>query len=316
MMTITDIEQAAKRIEPYARTTPLIRLAALDAYVGCKAYAKLENLQVTGSFKFRGAANAALQLREEQLFCGLVAASSGNHGKALSYVAKMLGTKATIVIPDTAAQVKVDAIAALGAQVVRCSVEERFEVAASLAAETGGTLIPPYDDERVMAGQGTVGLEIIAQLPEADVVIAPTSGGGLLGGVATAIKSRMPQARVYGAEPAARPRWSASLRAGQRVTVKSNPTLADALVTLTPGEVCFPVVNAYVDDVVAVDEDALLAAAKVLLMDANILAEYSSCIGIAAVHEGLIKVAPEDKVCFIISGGSIGFEQIAALAHL
>ena len=314
MITVANIEQAARRIEPYARITPLIRLEALDPYVGCNAYVKLENLQVTGSFKFRGATNAALQLSDDQLSCGLIAASSGNHGKALSYVAKMLKTQATIVVPDTAAQVKVDAIAALGAKVVRCSVEERFDVAASIAAETGGTLIPPYDDERIMAGQGTIGLEIAKQLPEADVVITPVSGGGLLGGVACAVKAKMPHARVYGAEPLARPRWTESLKAGKRVTVKSNPTLADALVTLTPGETCFPVVSAYADGVVDVDEDALLNAAKALLMEGKILAEYSSCIGIAAVHEGLIEVSPDDNVCFVISGGSIGFTQIAALS--
>ena len=314
MISITEVRQAAQRIAPYVRTTPLVRLEALDDYLGCQVYVKLENMQVTGSFKFRGAMNAALQLSEEQLACGLVAASSGNHGKALSYAAKMLGTKATIVVPDTAAKVKVDAIAALGATVVRCSVEERFQEAARIATETGGTLVPPYDDERIMAGQGTIGMEISQQLPSADVVVTPVSGGGLLGGVSTAVKALMPNTRVYGAEPAARPRWTESLKAGQRVTVKSNPTNADALVTLTPGQACFPVVQQRVDAVVAVEEDALLAASKTLLTEGKVLAEFSSAIGIAAVREGLIPVSPESKVCFVISGGSIGFDQIALLA--
>ena len=314
MITIADVRQAADRIAPYARVTPLIRLEALDERLGCQVYVKLENLQVTGSFKFRGAMNTALQLSDEQLACGLVAASSGNHGKALSYVAKKLGTKATIVIPDTAAKVKVDAIAALGAQVVRCSVEERFEVAAKIAKETGATMVPPYDDERVMAGQGTLALEIASQLPDVDMVVTPVSGGGLLGGVATAIKGTLPDVRVYGAEPAARPRWTASLNAGERVVVKSNPTLADALVTLTPGAACFPVVQERVDGIVDVEEDALLSASKLLLTEGKILAEFSSAIGIAAVSQGLIKVSPADKVCFVISGGSIGFDQIAMLA--
>lgn len=314
MISIADIRNAAGRIRPYVRTTPLIRLEALDEHLGCGVYAKLENLQVTGSFKFRGAMNAALQLTEGQLAHGLVAASSGNHGKALSHAAKLLGTTATIVIPDTAPSVKVDAIEALGATVVRSSVEERFQVAESLASEMGASLIPPYDDPRIMAGQGTVGLEIAQQLPDASVVVAPVSGGGLLGGLSLAMKKTLPNVRVYGAEPAARPRWTKSLEAGAPVTVRSNPTLADALVTLTPGRACFPVVRAYADGVVAVGEDALLSASNLLLTEGKILAEYSSAIGIAAVREGLIEVSPEDRVCFVISGGSIGFDQIDRLA--
>ena len=315
MVSIDDIRAAAERIAPHIRTTPLIRMEALDGLLGCKVYLKLENLQVTGSFKFRGAMNAALQLSDGQIACGFVAASSGNHGKALAHVAKMLGTTATIVIPDSAPQVKVNAIAALGANVVRSSVEERFEVASRIAAETGASLIPPYDDPRVMAGQGTIGLEIANQLPDATVVITPVSGGGLLGGVSAAVKNLLPNARVYGAEPAARPRWAESLAAGVPVTVPPNPTLADALVTLTPGKTTFPVVRLHADGIVTVGEDALLDASKLLLTEGKILAEFSSAIGIAAVREGLIEVSPSDKACFVISGGSIGFDQIALLAN-
>lgn len=315
MITLTTVQQAAERIKSYVRTTPLVRVEALDEYLGCQAYVKLENLQVTGSFKFRGALNAALQLSEEQLSHGLVAASSGNHGKALAYAAKMLGTTATTIIPDTAPDHKVNAIANLGATVVRSSVEKRFEVAASVAEKTSGTLIPPYDDERIMAGQGTIGLEIAQQLPDVDVIVTPVSGGGLLGGVSTAAVGLLPEVRVYGAEPAARPRWTESLEAGERVTVTANPTLADALVTLTPGECCFPVVQENVEDVVPVSEDDLIDAAKLLLTEGKILAEFSSAIGIAAVRAGLIPVLPEDKVCFVISGGSIGFNQIAMLGN-
>ena len=314
MISIGDIREAAERIAPYVRTTPLVRLEALDGHLGCKVYLKLENLQVTGSFKFRGAMNAALQLSEGQIARGFVAASSGNHGKALAHVAKMLGTAATIVIPDTAPQVKVDAIASLGATIVRSSVEERFEVATRIATETGASLIPPYDDYRIMAGQGTIGLEIASMLPDASVVIAPVSGGGLLGGVSTAIKEALPNARVFGAEPAARPRWTASLAAGVPVTVQSRPTLADALVTLSPGKMTFPVVQAYADGVVTVDEESLLSASKLLLTEGKILAEFSSAIGIAAVRERLIEVSSQDKVCFIVSGGSIGLDQVAMLA--
>lgn len=313
MITLEDVQAAAERIAPYARVTPLVRLEALDDYCGCQVYVKLENLQVTGSFKFRGAINTALQLTEEQRACGLCAASSGNHGKALAYAAKLLGTTATIVIPDAAPQIKVDAIAALGAKVVRSSVEERFNVAATIAKDSGATIVPPYDDERVMAGQGTLGAEIAQQLPNADVVVTPVSGGGLLGGVATAVKALIPGARVYGAEPAARPRWTASFAAGERTTVVANPTLADALVTLTPGVANWPVVSQHVDAIVPVEEDDFLAASKALLAEGNILAEFSSALPIAAAHKGLIPVKPEDKVVFVVSGGSIGLEQLSYL---
>lgn len=315
MIAVEHVCEAAERIAPYARVTPLVRMEALDGHLGCRTYVKLENLQVTGSFKLRGAVNAALQLSERQRARGLVAASSGNHGKALSYVAKMLGITVTIVIPDTTPKVKADAIKALGATVVHSTVEERFRVAAAIAEETGASLIPPYDDERIMAGQGTIGLEIAGQLPEADAVITPVSGGGLLSGVATAVKARLPRARVYGAEPVARPRWTESLKAGRRLTVPSSPTLADALLTLAPGELTWPVVSSLVDGVVPVSEDSILSAAKLLLMEGKILAEFSSAVGIAAVRDGLIPVSADEKVVFVISGGSIGLDQIALLGE-
>ena len=243
ILSIREIRAARDRIKPYIAETPLLRLQNLDAYLGCEVYAKAECMQITGSFKLRGAMNKLLSLSEEELSRGIVAASSGNHGKAVAYAANMLGTKAIIVMPNTAPKIKMDAVRALGAEVVLCDVSERFAVAEKLCAERGATMVPPYNDEFVMAGQGTAGLEIMEQCPQLDCIVVPVSGGGLIGGVAAAVKAVSPDTRVYGAEPAALPRYSASLKAGEPVKVEQRKSIADALVSQMPGSICFPCVS-------------------------------------------------------------------------
>lgn len=336
--SIRNIEEARSRIKDYIIETPLLRLEALDRYLGCQVYVKLENMQKIGAFKFRGAMNKIQSLTEEELAKGIVAASSGNHGKAIAYGAKMKGTKATIIMPRTAPVMKIEAIKALGAEVILCDAEERFEVAAKVCEETGGTMVPPYDDYDVMAGQGTLGLEIMEQCPEVDIVVVPASGGGLIGGVATAVKGvaarstavvqskAAPQSpttatpltksvKVYGAEPSVLPRYSESLKAGKPVTVPmpEQKSVADALVSNRPGLKCFPVILDHVDGFAAVDDIYMLKAMKMLLMEGKILAEPSSCIGMGAVLQGRLAVESKDKVCFVISGGNLGFEQLELL---
>ena len=203
-LTLETIRAAHARIAPYIVRTPLLRLPALDDALGCEVYAKAECMQRTGAFKLRGAMNKILALTEDERARGFVAASSGNHGRAVAYAAQRFGTHACIVMPETAPAVKQAAIRALGAELVLCEASERFDVAARLCAERGATMVPPFNDEAVMAGQGTVGLEILAQCPEIDAVVVPVSGGGLIGGVATAVKALAPHVRVYGAEPARR----------------------------------------------------------------------------------------------------------------
>ncbi len=315
-LTIQDIRTAQARIAPYAVKTPLLRLSALDSRLGCQVYVKAECLQVTGSFKYRGAMNKILSLSREELDRGIVAASSGNHGKALAYAAKMLGVKATIVLPYTAAQVKVDTIRSWGAETVRCDVSERFEVAERLCRERGATLVPPYNDEQVMAGQGTAGLELMEQAPDLDAVVVPTSGGGLIGGVSTAVKALSPAAKVYGAEPAALPRYAVSMAAGHPVKVPAGKSVADALVSNMPGPLCFPTVAAHVDGFAAVEDSFLLKGMKLLLLEGKLLCEPSSAIGLGAVLQGLLPVKPADKVCFLISGGSVSLEQLDMLKEV
>ena len=312
-LTIKEIEEARERIAPYVVRTPLLRLKSLDSYLGCEVYAKAECMQTTGSFKLRGAMNKILSLSEEERQRGIVAASSGNHGKAIAYACKMLGIKGTIVLPYTAAKVKVDTIRKWGAAIVQCDVAERFEVAERICREQNATLVPPFNDETVMAGQGTAGLEIMEQEPELDMVVVPVSGGGLIGGVSTAIKAVSPRTFVYGAEPAALPRYTASLKAGKPVTVEKKTSIADALVSLIPGSVCFPYVAEHADAFADVEDAYILAGMKLLLLEGKLLCEPSSGIGIGAVLQGLIHVKPADKVCFIISGGSVSLEQIGML---
>lgn len=312
-ITLNMIREAQDRIAPYIVTTPCLHLRNLDPYFGCQVFVKAECMQITGAFKLRGALNKLLSLSPEQLANGVVAASSGNHGRAVAYGAKMLGTTAVIVMPRTASTVKIENIRSLGAEVVLCDTSERFQIAERICRERNATMVPPFNDEMIMAGQGTAGIEIVGQCPELSMVITPASGGGLLGGISTAVKSLSPETLVYGAEPQALPRYSASLAAGKPVTVERHTSVADALVSDTPGSICFPQVQANVDGVVPVDDEYLLKSMKLLLLEGKILAEPSSCIGLGAVLQGRIKVSPEMKVCFVLSGGNVGLSQLDLL---
>jgi len=313
MPTLDSIRAAQQRIAPYTVQTPLLRLPALDEYLGCQVYVKAECMQITGAFKLRGAMNAALSLTQEQLDRGIITASSGNHGRGIAYAAKMLGATATIVMPFTAPKVKVEAIKALGAEVIQCETSERFRVADEVCAQRGATMIPAFNAEEVMEGQGTCGLEIMEQCPELNAVVVPVSGGGLIGGVSTAVKGVAPQVKVIGAEPAALPRYSESLKAGKPVKVEQKKSIADALVAQIPGDICYPYVAANTDTVVAVEDEYLLKAMKLLLTQGKLLCEPSSAIGMGAVLQGLVTFKPEDKVCFLISGGSVSLEQLDVL---
>ena len=314
MRTILEqIQQAAKRIEPYTVKTPLIRLSQLDSYLGCQVYAKCECMQITGSFKLRGAMNMIMGLDPEQLKNGIVTASSGNHGRGCAYAAKKLGIPATVVVPDSAPPIKVENIRRLGAEIVQCPAVKRFEVAEQLCQEKHAEFIPPYNAEQIMAGQGTAGLEIMEQLPEVDMVVIPVSGGGLIGGVSAAIKETDQRVTVIGVEPAAIPRYTASLQAGEPVTVEQKPTIADALVSNHPGTKCFPMVQKYVDRIATAEEEQILQAQKLLLTEGKIFAEASGCLGIAGVLAGRVAVQPDQKVCFLISGGNCSIQQLEIL---
>ena len=307
-LTLETIRAAHARIAPYIVQTPLLRLPALDDALGCEVYAKAECMQRTGAFKLRGAMNKILALTEDERARGFVAASSGNHGRAVAYAAQCFGTHACIVMPETAPAVKQAAIRALGAELVLCDAAERFDVAARLCAERGATMVPPFDDPLVMAGQGTVGLEILEQCPALDALVVPVSGG-----VATAVKALAPHVRVYGAEPEALPRYRQSLRAGHPVRVEQQRSGADALVAQKPGDVCFPYVAENTDGFAPVADADLLCAMKLLLLEGKLLCEPSSAVGMGAALRGQLPLRRTDKVCIVISGGSVALEQLHRL---
>lgn len=310
MLTLAMIQSAQKRIAPYIYETPLLRLPMLDERLGCKVYVKCENMQKTNAFKLRGAMNRLLTLPEEDLKKGVVTASSGNHGKATAYAAHLLGVPACVVLPDTAPRVKVEGIRGYGAEVVFSAPAARYDVAAQQAAEKGYTLISPFDDYELMAGQGTAGLEILAQLPEVDTVVTPIGGGGLIGGVSTAIKESNADIRVIGVEPTNVCRYTKSIAAGERVRLPDDASsVADGTQTLCPGEQNFPIVCRNVDEIVTADEEYILKATKLLLTQCKILAEITSAQVIGAAMQGKMHFRPEEKVVFLLSGGNIGMDQ-------
>lgn len=309
-LSLSDIKAARERIAPYIIKTPLLRLRNLEEILGCEVYVKLENMQRTNAFKLRGVMNTILQLTDEELERGVVTSSSGNHGHAVSYASKLLGIKATVAVPDTAPPFKLEKIKEHGAEIIPTTVEERFKLQEKLVEEHGYTLIPPFNDYRVMAGQGTVGLEILEQLPDINHIFVPTSGGGLVGGIATAVKESADNVKVHGVEPANLPKFAASLENNEITQVENKGTIADGLVSIIPGEKNFPIVQKYVDTFYTVSEEAMKKGQKLLLMEAKILAEISSSIGIGGVLNKEIEVKPEDKICFVITGGNLGFDQL------
>lgn len=312
-VTLEDIREAEQLIAPHIVKTPLVHLHPLDQILGTQVYVKLENMQNTHAFKIRGAMNKILRLTNEEKENGIVASSSGNHGQAVAFAAKKLGIHAIIVIPETATQFKINAIRQHGAEVVFSTVEDRFKVTRELSDKFNYTIIPPFDDPHITAGQGTIGLEILDE--HFDAVIVPVSGGGLIGGISTALKESGFSGKIIGAEPESLPRYSESLKNGRRTKVPTASTIADALVVNEPGKLNFPVVQEYVDECITVSDSAMQHAQKLLLTEGNILSEVSSCIGIAAVLEGTLKFKPDEKICFIISGGNLSLNQLNFLEN-
>jgi threonine dehydratase len=303
-ITLTDIQAAHDRIAPYTIRTPLIALAGGPSL-------KLESLQVTGAFKARGAFNHVLALRAE---CagGVITASSGNHGKALAHVAKTLGLRAVVVVPQDVVAPKADAITALGAQLIRHGrySNERVAFAQDLAARRGLHYVPPFDDPLIIAGQGTAGLEIVDQCPEVEAVYVPVSGGGLISGVALAVKALRPQARVIGVEPAGVGRFARSRAAGKPVVLDGGETIADGLRVLTPGKLTWEVTAGTVDDFVAVTDQEIVVAARRALLDERVVVEPSGATSLAAAMKAS---DGSPAIVAVISGGNAEVEFLLRL---
>jgi len=306
LVTLNEIREAQARLAGVAVRTPLTRLSVSGA-TG-EVYIKNEGLQATGSFKLRGAYNRIAQLSTEERGRGVITYSSGNHAQGVAYAARALGVKAVIVMPESAPEVKRRATEALGAEIVTVGPGslERKQKAEALAAEFGYVVVPPYDDARIIAGQGTCGLEIVEELPDVDLVLAPVSGGGLLSGVAAAVKGLKPEARIIGIEPELAGDAQESFRAGEIVTwpaEMTTRTICDGLRTQSVGELNFAHIRALVDDVVTVTDDEVLEAMRALDA-AGIKAEPSGAVTTAAVLFHETELMPYRKVTAVMSGSN------------
>lgn len=315
MLVLQDILDAQNRIAPYIIRTPLLRIPALDAPLGCQAYLKFEGFQIMGAFKIRGAMNKALTLTPDQLKCGLVCSSSGNHAQGVACAAQRLGTKALIVMPADVNSVKLAGVAAFGGEAERmdASSSVRQARAEQLSRETGMVNIHAYADPQVAAGQGTIGLEITKDLPDAAAVVAPIGGGGLISGIATAVKGTSSHTKMIGVEPAGTPRYGHSRKAGHPVSLDCTDTIADATRTDKAHPFNFEMIEDKVDELCAVEDASILKALKLLLDKAKLIAEPSSAMPIAAALEGRLPVGPKDKVVFVITSGNADPILIARL---
>lgn len=313
MVSLDDIRQAQQRIRGVAVRTPLLRYPAPPPERDI--YLKLESLQPMGAFKLRGAYNKIAALPAEQRRRGVITYSSGNHAQAVAYAAREFGIPAVIVMPEAAPRVKRDNTAALGAQVVLVgpASSERQARAEQLAAEHGYVMVPPFNDEQVIAGQGTIALEILEELAEVETVVCPVSGGGLISGVATALKLSRPQVKVIGVEPELAADARASLRAGHIVAwpaEKTGRTIADGLRTQSVGPIPWEHIRRYVDDIITVSDDEMLAAIAELALRARLVAEPSGAASMAALLFHAQELPRTRRSVAIISGGNIEAELL------
>jgi threo-3-hydroxy-L-aspartate ammonia-lyase len=308
---IDDVRAAAERLRGVAHRTPVLTARTLDERCGGAVFLKAENLQRIGAFKFRGAYNAITAMAPER---GVTTASSGNHAQAVALSAALNGLPATILMPKDAPPSKRAATEGYGAEVLEFDryTDDRDGMVRDLARERGLTLVHPYDEPYVMAGQGTVALELLEEVPDLDVVLVPVGGGGLISGVATAVKALRPQARVVGVEPAASPDTQRSLRAGRREHVPIERSIADGQLLPEPGEQTFPVVAALVDDVVTVTDDEIVATMRFLFERMKIVVEPSGASALTALMAGHVPLDGA-RAGVVLSGGNVDAARFAEL---
>ena len=308
--SLADIRAAAERIRPYAHRTPVLTCQSLDEQVGARVFLKCENLQKVGAFKFRGACNAVYSLTEAQAARGVATHSSGNHAQALALAARLRGIPAYIVMPSNAPQVKKDAVAGYGGRITFCepTLAARESTLARIVEETGAEVVHPYNDERVIAGQGTAALELLAEVPDLDVVITPVGGGGLLSGTSLTVKGVAPRVRVIAGEPENADDAYRSLQAG-RILPSENPrTLADGLLT-SLDTLTFPIIRENVEQIVTVSEAGIVAAMKFVWERAKIVIEPSSAVAVGVLWERKIDLTGL-KVGVILSGGNVDLGKL------
>jgi threonine dehydratase len=305
-VTFEDVVRAQVRLRDQAHETPVMTSRTLDAMVGAQVFFKCENFQRVGAFKFRGAYNAIAQLSDVERARGVITYSSGNHAQGVALACKLLGVKATIVMPDNAPAIKRQATAGYGAEIVSYdpATESREEIGRALAAEHGYTLIPPYDHPHVIAGQGTAAFELHKEVGNLDTLLVCCGGGGLLSGCAVATKGMAPECRVIGIEPEVADDATRSFRTGELQTVHNPPTIADGVRTPYLGHYTFPLVMHYVDDMQTVSEEAIKEAVRFFFYRMKLVVEPSGALGLAALLSGAVPVQGQ-RVGVIISGGNV-----------
>ncbi|MFI3313161.1 MAG: threonine ammonia-lyase [Eubacteriales bacterium] len=303
-MTLDKIYRAAFTLKDVTRTTDLIAASKLQG--SNNLYLKTENLQLTGSFKLRGAFYKISQLTAEERAHGVLACSAGNHAQGVALAATQMGIKSVVCMPDGAPIMKVESTKGLGAEVclVKGNYDDAYDHAVKLKAETDMTFIHPYDDEDVIAGQGTIGLEILEQLPEVDAVVVPIGGGGLISGVAYAVKTLRPDIKVYGVQAAGAASMFAAYKSGAYQTLDTATTFADGIAVKKPGENTFPLVQQYVDEIFTVTEDEIAAAILALMENQKLVAEGAGAVAVAAAIFDKLPIKGKNVVC-IVSGGNI-----------
>jgi threonine dehydratase len=314
LVSLDDFRNAAAALRGVAVRTPLLPSEVLEARFGVPVFLKPEMLQRGGAFKFRGAYWFVSRLSPAQRANGLVAPSSGNHGQAVALAAKLFGARSTVVMPTTATRAKREGAERFGARVILegTTTAERMAKAVEICEREGATLVPPFDDPTIIAGQGTIGLEIAEDMPDVDLVLVPVGGGGLSAGVAAALKRVAPAARVIAVEPAGSPKLTRAREAGAPVTIAANPAgLADGLLAVRIGNLNFAHHSEFLDGVVTVSDDALPRAMRFLLDRHKLVAEPSGAITVAALLEGVVK--PGRRTVCILSGGNVEWDGLQVL---
>ena len=313
MITKDDVLAARERIAPHVHATPLLPSSRLGARSGVRLYLKCECMQRTGSFKARGALNAMMQLTPDERARGVVTVSAGNHAQALAWASSKVGATCVAVMPEGASRYKIEATRGYGGTVEITPGERKnaFDRARRIADE-GRVLVHPFEDDRVAAGQGTVALEVLDQLPDVDAVVIPIGGGGLIAGMATALRSLKPAVRIIGVEPEGAPTMRASLDAGTPQQVATN-TVADGLAAPMVGEMTLDVVRRLVDDVVIVPDDEIVAALRDVLAFTKILVEPAGAASVAALASRKVRLDSGSRVVAVLSGGNVDLDRLRSL---
>lgn len=312
MINLNDIYDARKRLNPHINKTVPIYSDYLSDKYGGEIYFKPENLQITGSFKVRGALNTILCLTKESRDKGVITASSGNNALAVSYGAKLTGIKATVVMPIGASQTKANGVIALGGNIIEygLSAMERYEKVYEIVENEGCTVVHSCHDDRVIAGHGTIGLELLDELEDINTIVVPLGAGALLAGIACAIKEINTKIKLVGVEPAAVPRFTKSFEANKPVEVEFKETIADGLRMTKTYDIFYEMFQKYVNEVIAVTDDYIAEATKEIILGGKLLVEPSAAIGLASVISGQLDIKQTGKTVFVLTGGNIDKDRL------